>query len=264
MTFDSVSQQEAPNYGLPILGKVVDNNDPLKQQRVRVSIPGLLEGEVADLPWVAPKINSPFGVGVGFGTVGVPAIGSFAVVYFQDESIYYGLLDGFMQTAECTIDPAFATNYPNRYGFKDPIGNKFVVDMTPSAKTVQFFHASGNFSFQVDNDGSIVGTTSQSATLTANGGYTVNANTTINGTLHVTQATTIDGNTQINANVTATGNGTIQGNMGVTGNTTAANVTASANVTGHEVITNGQAFSTHRHDYIDNPSGALITGAARP
>jgi hypothetical protein len=60
--FISLAEHLKPVRALnkPHKGVVVDNNDPLKLNRVKVRIDGLLEAPTADLPWVNTKSNPRF------------------------------------------------------------------------------------------------------------------------------------------------------------------------------------------------------------
>ena len=54
------------------LAEVVNVDDPLQQQRIKVTVPGLLQGDAAVLPWVSPIQSCLFGTGATYGVFGVP------------------------------------------------------------------------------------------------------------------------------------------------------------------------------------------------
>ena len=82
MSFNSLNDQ------LPIMeqgnrlykGQVVDNNDPLHLDRVKVRIPNLFDPDLGEIPWIFPIKHSQFGQGNGYGHVGVPPIGALVFV----------------------------------------------------------------------------------------------------------------------------------------------------------------------------------------
>ena len=193
--FNSVNDMEAPAYDGYYVGTVVANNDPKKLQRVKVSVPSLLEGAEALLPWVAPLLSSPFGFTSSAGVVAVPVIGARVVVEFQEGQLYYGLLKGSVPTAAFTLPTELATNYPGRRGWKDPAGNVFFIDNTAGANTISVQHASGAV-VSIANNGDVLVSSPTKIDLTA-------PVTNVNGAFHVTGAATMDQTLLVTGNVTA-------------------------------------------------------------
>lgn len=139
--FNNMNQMEAPSYDGPIIGLVVDNNDPDQRQRVKVTIQGLLEGKKEDLPWIAPKsIQTGFGITKDAGGIFVPAMDSLLVMEFQKGDLHYGLCVGSMHTARYTPDPDLLKNYPDRRGWHDTKKNKMWVDVTEGEATMHLEH----------------------------------------------------------------------------------------------------------------------------
>jgi hypothetical protein len=103
---------------MPYLGKVVDNQDPLKLGRVRCSIQGLLEGEASKLPWISQKSNSLLGGKPTKGSFAVPEVGAELEVYFPFSDIYSGFYEGYWQSST-THQTIFNENYSESYGFVD-------------------------------------------------------------------------------------------------------------------------------------------------
>lgn len=135
---NSVDSKSA-NY---LLARVVENNDPLFMQRIKVVIPEKLEGGVDDLPWLLPLHPHVAGFGTTYGVVNVPPVGAQVTVEFQNGSPYYGLVIG--SVPEKRFDPGpLKTNYPNRRGWIDPQGNYFYIDNTAGQNEIEVFHASG-------------------------------------------------------------------------------------------------------------------------
>lgn len=129
------------------VGTVVDRNDPLNINRVRVSIPGKIEGPIEGLPWIAPMRLAPFGQGQGFGVYGVPPLQSRVLVELQNDDVDHGFyVAGFFCTG--CANPEFAD--PDTWGFTDPGGTKLVVNSR--TQDLLFQHSSG-MSFTVDAAG---------------------------------------------------------------------------------------------------------------
>lgn len=134
---DAVDQDRMPQNFMAI-GQVVDNNDPEHLDRIRCSIPHIYDKDTGELPWIFPKKHAVFGQGSGFGVYGVPAVGAYVFVEFQNgdenlpfySSFAYGKFDR---------NPAF--NSPDVYGFVDPCGNTLRVNT--AEKLWEFTHASG-------------------------------------------------------------------------------------------------------------------------
>lgn len=104
-------------YKYPWIGEVVDNADPKKQGRVKVTIPGLLEGDKESLPWVLMENSTGFG---GTGTDSsfiVPVMGAKLNIHFPYDDIYFPVYRGFYQSSS-THQTAFDGNYPHKYGYQ--------------------------------------------------------------------------------------------------------------------------------------------------
>jgi hypothetical protein len=138
MSFDSLNQSLSmvKDYkGLYFKGTVLDNKDPLNLDRIRIKIPDLYEIEGVDLPWALPNKNSLFGNGDGWGTHGSPAIGSTVLVELQNGDPHYPVYT----TIKDKADAEFPSG--SSWGFKDPKGNKLVVDL--AADKIVFSASSG-------------------------------------------------------------------------------------------------------------------------
>ncbi len=131
MTLSALSSHlsNAKDYPLSILfGVVVNNNDPLFLQRVQVRISLLHQGYTDEqLPWCLPITNlAPNGNSPSIGGCFVPAPSSpVAILTTMDDPTFCYYIGG---TPQVEIDPAFKTNYPNVYGFRDSAGNLLKVD----------------------------------------------------------------------------------------------------------------------------------------
>lgn len=171
--------------GHSFIGTVVANNDPDKNERVKVTIPGVYEGAVADLPWVAPKVARLFGSTTSAAVFGVPVLGSQVFVEFQHGDPHYPLYVGCPTLKKQSI-PESEVNYPNRYGLKDTAGNLVIIDPTPGQNQLIIRHASGTV-FQINNDGSIVLNSVGGITSTAPS-WTHTGDITVQGNVHSTQS----------------------------------------------------------------------------
>jgi phage baseplate assembly protein gpV len=149
--FNNLNQFESPDYSIPFIGKVVDNNDPKKLQRVKVEIPNLLTGDPANLPWCFPAQHSLFGMTESAYSVNVPVVGSTVMVEFQGGDIHYGVVSSCLHTSKTTVSGELANNYPNRRGWLDPANNLFYIDITSGQVIVHFLHKSGTRLTVADN-----------------------------------------------------------------------------------------------------------------
>jgi hypothetical protein len=101
--FDSLATSE--DNGVPFkdalhIGKVVMNDDPEKLQRIKITIPGFMDGEdIGSLPWLGPIHPSGFGMSSEYGVVRVPMVGSLVVAKFQNGDIHHGLYIGYVPTS---------------------------------------------------------------------------------------------------------------------------------------------------------------------
>ena len=146
--FDSLANSE--DEGIPIedayhIGKVVINNDPKFQQRIKVTVPGYLDSEdTENLPWVGPKHSSDFGMSDKYGVVRVPLVGSMVVVQFQGGDVHHGIYVGYVPTSSFAknIPEALKNNYPNRVGYIDPMGTVVYTDVTTGEMTINHFAGS--------------------------------------------------------------------------------------------------------------------------
>lgn len=154
-------------------GVVIDNADPLKLERIRVRIPHLIEDDTMPI-WLAPIKQSPFGQSASWGTFGVPTIGSVVFCIMQQEDIHNMLYMGSFLTKESRL-PDAGVNYPYRYGFVDPKGNKFWVDMTEGGVTFHAEHKSGT-KIEVLDSGAV------NITAVGNVHQTTTGNVTFSGT----------------------------------------------------------------------------------
>lgn len=154
---NNLQQVEQHDYSQNIfVGKVVYNQDPLSLRRVKVSIPNLFEDDnPANLPWIAPMFFGMVANGNGAGSAHLlPAVGTELVVEFQMGSPLHGLyIASPMRPGQL---PAELTDsdWEWTYGWKDPVGNIFLVNTKTGANSIRLFHASGT-EFKILNSGKV-------------------------------------------------------------------------------------------------------------
>lgn len=143
--------KKTENLKFPHKGIIVDNNDPKKLGRVKVTITGLLEDSIEMLPWVAPL--NPFGLGGSNNgsSFSVPEIGSELIVIFPYEEIYFPFYIGYWQSS-ATHQTDFDEDYPETYGFKDNTGN--ILKINKDQQYAEIEHSSGA-KIKIDNEGSL-------------------------------------------------------------------------------------------------------------
>jgi hypothetical protein len=184
----------------PKFGTVVDNNDPDKLGKIKVTIPGIFEGTIENLPWVRRKNDTAF-CGDDTELFDVPAIRSVVEVkwnYDENTPMYSG--------APCSskhMTDLFKGNYPFEGGFrfgKNYIkfdkekpeliitnGDGNIITLSPEGKTTL---KCKNLDIQVEE------TTNMSCkVLNINATSSVNVTSptsTFNGNAHITGTTTDD------------------------------------------------------------------------
>lgn len=253
--FDSIGSLETNNNPIEhalLVGRVIFNNDPDKQQRIKVLIPNHLEGDPDSLPWIGPRLHSPFGASRSFGSVNVPIIDSLVIVEFQGGDLNKGIYDGCISSASlaAAMPPELATNYPNRYGFFDPKGNKFYQDL--ASGVTEFIHNSGT-RIRFDPNGDLTGTVvgNLNANVSGNVSATVGGNVTatVEGTVTGTAASwLVTGPATFNSPVTFKAPVTAEQGMSVAGASNVTTITATGNITTvADVIASGKSLVNHRH-----------------
>jgi hypothetical protein len=166
--------------GRLFIGTVVANNDTAKRQRIKVTVPKVLDYDdgytVESLPWCLPMNLPNFGTGDStFGSVDVPAIGSTVWISFQMGKVDFPI---YLGAAVMDDPPAIlSTNYPNRMGRVFANGDYYYID----GQSGQFylFHHSGTF-VSIGNDGAISVSSPKNVSLQAGGDIVLNAGGDVN------------------------------------------------------------------------------------
>jgi phage baseplate assembly protein gpV len=241
---DNLNDQDKPNYSGYFIGTVLFNEDPDKIERIKVTIPSLLQGDKDKLPWLGKKKAElfPDAKDGTFGTFGlVPAVGTQVIVSFQDANPLYGMYEACPHQSNERVAEAL-TNYLYRYGFKDPAGNLFMVDTKPGAVEILVQHKSGTLIRIVDNGDMEVIVVKD-----------LSVNVTGNSTIQVSG----------NSDVTISGAATLSVAGGITSDTPTWNHTGNINITGKVTVTNdvvAAGISLKSHLHMGVTSGTSMTG----
>ena len=167
-------QEQKTDYkSTTFLGTVVNNLDPMKAERLQITVPNLLTGPVATLPWVMPKKHRETAVGID-----VPNIGDQVYVELQDGDIHYPVWVGRHLVAG-TLPTVLSTNYPNRSGWVDAAGNYFYVDRTPGQNVIALYHATGT-TVVIDAQGNLTATVKGNINAQASGAGNVQVTGNLN------------------------------------------------------------------------------------
>lgn len=127
--------------GIRFVGVVVNNNDPMRLERVTVRVPEIFDGtEDAHLPWAIPGTLRLLGTGGGAHQCYIPVVGSLVYVEFQNGDPQFPIYVGSPIVASAR-NAVFNTNYPKRYGWADPKGNVLYHDLQTG--DVDYHHFSG-------------------------------------------------------------------------------------------------------------------------
>ena len=134
------------------VGTVIYNSDPIKTGRVKCTIPNILVGAQAELPWCYP---ASAGTGGGKSTntaFAVPEIGAKVNIIFRNNDVLNPVYSGSPQT-EATTNDLFNEDYPNSYGQIDSTGFYWKMNKTTKLLTV---HHPGGVEISVDATGKVI------------------------------------------------------------------------------------------------------------
>ncbi|MDK1290216.1 phage baseplate assembly protein V [Pseudoalteromonas umbrosa] len=110
--------------------EVVKNDDPRMLGRVKCSIKGLLDItyiSIDDLPWVSPQFPAEHGTLDDGSAIIVPEVGSTILVEFPSQDIYQPIYR-WRKLNRKSRPKDFHSEYPERYGHQDRMGNKFIIN----------------------------------------------------------------------------------------------------------------------------------------
>lgn len=174
-------------------GTVVSNQDPQKQQRVRMRVPQLHRNvSDEDLPWVRMTNNGPqANAGAGVGTVNVPPVGAKMNFSLPDNDPHNPRISGSPTTDDANKgNPLLedGMDYPGTYGAQDHAGNLKAVNTEKNS--IQKSHKSGTTD-HIDGDGNRSIYSAGTLTLSAAKGIVIAAGTTVK--VHATGALDLKG-----------------------------------------------------------------------
>jgi hypothetical protein len=134
-------------------GRVLDNKDPKMLDRIKVQIQDLLPFEDGkQLPWFYPW----YPIGLGQGPLStfkmIPEKDTKVLVVFGDESIYSGFYVG-TTTDRLTRLTDYNSEYPERYGYSDSIGNKIIINKSPNIDTTERRYSDGSLTINDNKNG---------------------------------------------------------------------------------------------------------------
>jgi hypothetical protein len=222
MAFDTVGDSPDPNnlQQRKYLGTVVENDDPLMIERVKVTIPEMFEGPAESLPWVARNSTGSVPGGTdGFGHFNLPPRkGVQLVVFFQDGNPQYPMYEAYpIQTDERPTEGQ--TNYLYRYGHKDPRSNVFFIDTLESADPQAYLKLAAGVEISVGDtakvrvtiDDDVTGELKAKLNLHIVDDVTITADANVNITIQGNCTTNVTGNmtTSVQGNMTSTVQGTL-------------------------------------------------------
>jgi len=134
----------------------MDNEDPLKQGRIRVKVYPMFDGiDTEYLPWAVPAMPLFDGAGDGFGALAIPKEGSFVFVFFEAGDVYQPVYFAEAQTKTYGIPSGVSTNYPNRKVWKTENGIEITIDDTNGSELVLVEHPSGSY-IRMSSSGEII------------------------------------------------------------------------------------------------------------
>ena len=266
MSFNSLNDQ------LPVMeqgnrlykGQVVDNNDPLHLDRIKVRIPNLFDPDLGEIPWIFPIKHSQFGQGNGYGQFGVPPIGATVIVELQGADPNFAYYSGYLLDTGNTVQDL----QPGQYRTVDPSGSVLNIDTINNI--FDYNHISG-VTFHIEQ-----------GTLSIRANQHINMNVQGNTSINTQGQTDIvsQGNVNINSNgqtaITAAGNinascstfdvqassmnvhcpihcvsiSTTYGSGGV-----GATITGGIRNTGGQIESNGIVLESHVHGGVETGGG---------
>lgn len=189
MSFESLHEQmnDGEDYRNKfLLGTVVDISDPDGTERVKATIPGIYDTP-QDCVWIGPAKKSAFGQGKGWGTFGVPALGSTLLVELQDGDPHHPIYHGCLVMQGHKVGEQVSKFHERAWGFEDPDHNQLVVDLkahtttfTSNSKVKFVISAQGDLTITIPKDmritvgGDLNAQVSGSAEITADGPVNIN------------------------------------------------------------------------------------------
>lgn len=173
MNFLSLSEQpgRVDNLSLMHRGIVIENRDPLKQGRVKCTIPGIFEdtyvaGDPCEpseelkgptLPWVYPIMPVGLGGQQTSGWFSVPELGTELLIVFPFKDVYLPVYMGYWSMPQTKQSLMTGPDYPEVYGWQDSDATHVVVNK--KQKSVSVYHGPSTAYITIDKDGNVTAKT---------------------------------------------------------------------------------------------------------
>lgn len=255
MSFNSLNNQ-LPQQKLGsrlYRGTVIDNNDPLHLDRVKVAVSNLFDPELGEVPWIFPIKHSPFGQGANVGQFGVPAVGSTVVVELQDNDPQFAYYSGGLLVQGNEIQDL----QPGQYRTVDPSGSTLDIDTVNNifnynhVSGVTFHIEQGTLSITCNKDLNV--NISGNSNITTNGDTTVN---TANGTVNASGNLNYKCNTfKVDASLAQFNCPVQTGPLSTPFGGGTATITGGIKNTGGQIESNGIVLETHVHGGVQTGGG---------
>lgn len=134
--FGTLLESQRPTEDESYRGIVIDNLDPKKLGRLKVSISIYEDLEDDDIPWAFPMLSTFLGNSPDAISFSVPEIGSEVRITFptKDKNAPYYSGCELNEGNRCTF---FDEGYPNCYGHKDSVGNFVKINKKTGITNIQ-------------------------------------------------------------------------------------------------------------------------------
>ena len=144
--------------GKTYVGVVINNDDPLRLQRLQVRVSDIMDGwEDAHLPWAIPEaLDHADGCTEDTGTVNIPINGAKVSIEFLDGNPTHPAYSGYHEDSSTVLQES-KHNYPNRKVTRFKDGTLFVLDKVDNVAylytpTTVKLHIKGNVELHIDGN----------------------------------------------------------------------------------------------------------------
>lgn len=256
MSFNSLNDQLPINEQGNRLykGIVVDNNDPLHLDRIKVRIPNLFDPDLGEIPWIFPVKHCQFGQGNGYGQFGVPPIGATVIVELQGADPNFAYYSGYLLDTGNTVQDL----QPGQYRTVDPSGSTLNIDTVNNI--FDYNHISGVV-FRIEQGTlSITCTKDLNVNISGNSNITTNGDTVVNtsnGTVNANGDLNYKCNTfKVDASLAQFNCPVQTGPLSTPFGGGTATITGGIKNTGGQIESNGIVLETHTHTGVEPGGGS--------
>ena len=179
-----------------VTGVVVENNDPLHLQRLRIRVSEWhTDVPDAQLPWFTPEKLDAWGSTATAGSFGPPLIGSKMWVKLHNGDAHSPVYMGYIRDTDRVV-PQSTPNYPHRVGFETGSNDYFYLDRQSGDTT--FVHRTNTKWFITGSSGRFTENLAEN--------YISNVVGTVNVTIGSTKTVNVSGTTNVTngGNITMT------------------------------------------------------------